>query len=290
MRVGVKLLTKVAKGVAFGDVSNQAIRNILTEISKSIYGGITEQEMEDTMEYFNWECPYTGRSLKKSIKDDDGSYVTDHICPQNKDWCGLNVKGNLVIVDKKANNAKGKLDIDTFMMTDSDFWNKAGIDLSTRMARLKKIKDFQKNCNYDSDKVRVEISLILNNHYTHIREEQEKCIDEIKDNLEKAGIHIPTLVVRKTIAAKVVAVGGKKIDETPELIFYPSDEQVFKAGLLTSKKAHFVLTYDSGVEKKTFWDARNFEHSSSLRGNIQSKTFWRSGRAEGLVKVEVYID
>jgi hypothetical protein len=168
----MSILTKVAKGVAFGDVSNQAIRNILTEISKAVYGGITEQEMEDTMEYFNWECPYTGRSLKKSIEEKDGSYVTDHICSQNKDLCGLNVKGNLVIVDKKANSAKGKLDIDTFMMTDSDFWEEAGIDLATRMARLKKIKDFQKNCNYDFDKVRAGISSILNRHYIHIREEQ----------------------------------------------------------------------------------------------------------------------
>ena len=45
----MKLLTKVAKGVAFGDVSNQAVRNILTELSKKLYGGITEQEMYDTI-------------------------------------------------------------------------------------------------------------------------------------------------------------------------------------------------------------------------------------------------
>ena len=61
--MGKDLLTKVAKGVAFGDVSNQAVRNILTELSKTIYGGITEQEMEDTMAFFDWKCPYTGRPL-----------------------------------------------------------------------------------------------------------------------------------------------------------------------------------------------------------------------------------
>ena len=55
------LLTKVATGVAFGDVSNQAIRNILTEISKSIGGKFTDQDMKDTLDYFDWKCPYTGK-------------------------------------------------------------------------------------------------------------------------------------------------------------------------------------------------------------------------------------
>ena len=51
--MGCKLLTKVASGVAFGDVSNYAVRNILTELSKIMSGKFTEQEMEDTMEAFD---------------------------------------------------------------------------------------------------------------------------------------------------------------------------------------------------------------------------------------------
>ena len=43
------LLTKVAKGVAYGDVSNISVRNVLTEISKRVGGKFTEQEMYDTM-------------------------------------------------------------------------------------------------------------------------------------------------------------------------------------------------------------------------------------------------
>ena len=39
----MKVMTKVAKGVAYGDVSNQSVRNILTEISKSMSGRFTEQ-------------------------------------------------------------------------------------------------------------------------------------------------------------------------------------------------------------------------------------------------------
>lgn len=76
----------------------------------------------------------------------------------------------------------------------------------------------------------------------------------------------------------------------PELIFYPIDEQLFKAELLKSKKAHFILTYDSGAMKKTLWNAEAFDVDSNLKGNIQSRPFWRNKGKEGLVKVEVFID
>ena len=288
----MKLLTKVAKGVAFGDVSNQSVRNVLTELSKKIYGGITEQEIEDTIENsFCWECPYTGRNLEKSLKDKDGTYATDHIYPQNRHWCGLNVKGNLVIVDKKANNAKGGMDVDTFMKTDSKFWDDLGIDLSTRLVRLQKIKDFQKACGYDPDKIRSEISPILNEHYDHIKDEQEKGIKNALDVLEKAGIHSLVKAISVT-AAKTTSSSSKvkKSKGLPELIFYPDDEQLFKAELLKCKKAHFELTYDSGKTVESPWDAKKLTTASDLRANIQSKTFWRNKNKEGLIKVEVFID
>ena len=283
------LLTKVAKGVAFGDVSNQSVRNVLTELSKAIFGGITEQEMEDTMIYFNWECPYTGRNLKKALEDGDGSYATDHIYPQNRDWCGLNVKGNLVIVDKTANNAKGGMDIATFMKTDSKFWDDLGIDLPTRLVRLQRIKDFQKDCGYNPDKIRSEISPLLNTHYDYIRKEQERCIEDASNLLGKAGIQ-PLTKASPTSLVKTCATKSKKSKALPELIFYPEDEQLFKSKLLKSKKAHFILTYDSGAVKKSPWNADSFEPGSNLKGNIQSRPFWRNKDKEGLVKVEVVID
>ncbi len=289
----MSLLTKVARGVAFGDVSNTAARNILTELSKELYAGITEQEMEDTMDFFNWECPYTGRPLKQAIIDCDGSYATDHVYPQNKVWCGLNVKGNLIIVDKKANAAKGTLDVKTFMETDSDFWRDLGIDKPTRMARLKKIQDFQTQCGYDPEKIRKEISAILVTYYDDIRKEQEKMIETCIAELEKSGI---TPLSKKAAAAAAAVTSPaptakpQKRGSTPDLIFYPSDENAFKAELLKSKKAHFNLTYASGKSVTSPWKANNFDADSSLRSNIQSRPFWRNKAKEGLIKVEVYID
>ena len=286
----MKLLTKVAKGVAFGDVSNQAVRNILTELSKTIYGGITEQEMEDTMEIgFGWKCPYTGRDLKASGLAKDGTYATDHIYPQNRDWCGLNVKGNLVIVDKKANNAKGAMDVDTFMKTDSEFWDDLGIDLPTRLKRLQLIKDFQKDCGYDPDKICSEVSSLLKAHYDHIRDEQEKCIENALLSLDKSGIHVLTKTISSSTTKSTISKTKKKAS-LPELVFYPADEQLFKTELVKSKKAHFVLTYASGKKVTTPWSAFSFDSDSNLRGNIQSRPFWRNKTKEGLIKVEVFID
>lgn len=278
------LLTKVASGVAFGDVSNQAIRNILTELSKSIGGKFTEQQMEDTLNYFDWKCPYTGRDLRQSLMNKDGSYVTDHIYPQNKEWCGLNVKGNLIIVDKKANDKKHDRDIETFLLNDTAILGK--IDLKTRQNRLQKIKDFQKKCGYNPEQIRDIVSPILKARYNELRVEQEKCIQHTLNALKNAGVSanidplFPTTTTTEPIKRKLPL----------ELIFHPANAEEFKIQLLQSKTAHFELTYDTGITKIIPWNAERFKASSNLKGNIESKTFWRNNEVEGLVKVEVFID
>lgn len=287
----MKLLTKVAKGVAFGDVSNQAVRNILTELSKALYGGITEQEMNDTMEIeFGWRCPYTGRDLKSSVLAKDGTYVADHIYPQNRDGCGLNVKGNLILVDKRANSEKGKMDVKTFLEKDSDYWTELGIDKATRMARLKKIQNFQKKCGYDPDQIRTVVSSMMQAHYDAIRVVQENMIDKALEELKQVGIVPCVMVPITTTATSSVATKNSKTKNAPELVFHPADEDQFKAELMKQKKAHFVLTYSSGKTVITPWNASSFDSGSNLRGNIQSRPFWRNKNKEGLVKVEVFID
>ena len=286
--MGCKLLTKVASGVAFGDVSNYAVRNILTELSKIMSGKFTEQEMEDTMEAFDWKCPYTGRDLKKSIKEKDGSYAVDHVCPQNREFCGLNVKGNLIVVDKKANAAKHNKDVETFLMEDQTVL--CGVDEKTRLERLDKIKKFQKDCGYDPEKIRLIVSPLLNKIYDDVRAQQESRIDEILEAVNRAGVGGGQKTMSELISVETVKRKTAHRKGCIELVFYPENEQMFKEKLLQSKKAHFVLTYDSGVVKQVKWDAKNFEETSNLKGNIQSKTFWRYGKTEGLIKVEAYVD
>lgn len=283
------LLTKVAKGVAYGDVSNASIRNILTEISKRISGRLTEQEMYDTLEFFDWRCPYTGKDLKPLIENGLGGYAADHVYPQNRIWCGLNVKGNLIIVDKIANQQKRDFDVETFLLEDTSVITDIDEIGRTRQVRLEKIKEFQSLCGYDPDKIRLEISALLSKRYDALREEQEKCIDESLASLSKIGVATITKKIARTVSVSVTKSSTKGKTST-ELVFFPADESEFRRQLLIRKKAKFVLTYDSGAVKETTWDAKDFEETSNLRGNIQSRPFWRNKKSEGLLRVEVLID
>ena len=280
------LLTKVAKGIAYGDVSNASVRNVLTEVSKRIGGSFTEQEMQDSLDYFNWKCPYTGRDLRTSIEQRDGSYVTDHIAPQNQEGCGLNLKGNLVIVDRKANDAKRSTDIETFLLTDTKVLGST--DMATRKARLAKIRQFQKDCGCDTERVRLALSALMQQRYEEVRRRQEQWIEDCLAALAQAGV--PSLPAPTAPVTAAAPAGKKARKGQTELIFYPADEAQFKAELLRKKAARFVLTYSDGAVKHSPWRATDLSADSNLRGNIQSKTFWRKKATEGLVKVEVYID
>ena len=281
------MLTRAAKGIPYGNVSNTEVRNILTEISKQVFGGITEHEMEDTLDEFGGYCPYTGENIRHRYDNNLGGYVTDHIYPQNKEYCGLNVKGNLVLVDKEANEKKGDQSVENFLLNStwlSDI-DKLG---RTRQQRLDAIKAFQAACGYDPVKIRTIVSPLMEKWYEEVRVIQEQCVSDTLDELKSIGLH----ALRPKITAGVPAATGGKTGKklSTELIFHPTDEETFKNDLLLSKKAHFVLTYDSGAVKTTPWDAKNFDGTSNLRGNIQSKTFWRNRTKEGLTKVEAYID
>lgn len=273
------LLTKVAKGVAYGDVSNVAVRNILTEISNKVYGKFTEQEMIDTLDYFDWKCPYTGKDLKYAIENGTGEYATDHIYPQNKEYCGLNVKGNLVIVDKAANTEKGRKSVKEFLFDEKSNVLK-GVDKETREARLRKIENFQKACGYDPEDMRKKLIPLLEKRYAEIREEQEKSI---ADAISATGM--------KMLVAKTPILSNKRKRKKilPDIVLHPENECDFKQELLKKKSATFILTYNSGAVKTSTWKAENFSKESNLMANIQSRPFWRNKDKEGLIRVEVRI-
>jgi len=79
----MKFLTKVAKGIAYGDVSNISVRNILTVLSTQLYGKVTKQDIEDTDLFFDGKCPYTG----EEITDDNSAMDHIYYTPQNQTSC-----------------------------------------------------------------------------------------------------------------------------------------------------------------------------------------------------------
>jgi hypothetical protein len=66
--------------------------------------------------------------------------------------------------------------------------------------------------------------------------------------------------------------------------FFPSEEE-FRSELFDKKRAYIKIIYENGDEEIKDWDARNFKSSSNLRGNINSKTWFRSGYTKNNQKV-----
>lgn len=205
-----KKITKVAKGIAYGDVSNISIRNILTVISRQMFNKITDKYFEDMRKYFNNKCPYTGKDLDDLEKN--GLLATDHIVPQNREYCGLNVEGNLILVDKNANQLKGNKSLEVFLIIE----NKLNLDSKTKQERYDKIIAFQKKYNYDSEKIRNTISQILNRIYSNIRETQVKYVEEISKTL--AGIGFANLSTKEFIPDSERKIGSIVKNEFTEIL------------------------------------------------------------------------
>lgn len=227
--------------------------------------------------------PVYRQGFETADRSQSGGYVTDHIYPQNKEWCGLNVKGNLVLVDKAANASKGNQDIETFLMKDTKVLQDLDAIGRTRKERLEKIQAFQAQCGYDPQRVLDTVKPLMQARYDEIRKEQEQGVREALGALDTVGIHA------------ITSDNGALMKSAPkncaaELVFHPGDEAQFKKELLRKKKAHFVLTYASGAIKTSAWNVDRFDAHSNLRANIQSRPFWRNRSTEGLVKVEVLID
>lgn len=90
---------KSIKGHSESDVANSSIRKILSQLSKK-FPAVDEDYFKNCLEFFDYKCPYTDEKL--SIKNNE----LDHIIPQNRKYCGLNVKGNIIICSPDANRKK----------------------------------------------------------------------------------------------------------------------------------------------------------------------------------------
>lgn len=166
---------KSIKGHSESDVANSSIRKILSQLSKK-FPAVDEDYFKNCLEFFDYKCPYTNEKL--SIENNE----LDHIIPQNRKYCGLNVKGNIIICTPDANREKGSLTASDFLLgktkKSEQFWKKKGSTLKERKVRLEKLKEFQNEYNYGYDEIRDELYHLLDLEYKKIQDELKQKADE----------------------------------------------------------------------------------------------------------------
>lgn len=138
-----------------GDAANIFVRCMLSDIS-DLLGGFSKEDLDRTVEYFDYKCPYTGEDI--SVEYKTGKWVLDHLIPHNRESVGLNLYGNIIVTTRSTNSAKAAKSFEDFIRYETK-----GTD-EEKNARIRKIRDFQKESRY-FDKV--------------------KNIDEIKDLCKK---------------------------------------------------------------------------------------------------------
>ena len=173
-----------------GDAANIFVRCMLSDIS-DLFGGFSKEDLEKTVEYFDYKCPYTGEDI--SVEFRTGKWVLDHLIPHNRESVGLNLYGNIIVTTKNTNAAKAAKSFEDFIRFETK-----GTE-EEKEKRIQKIRNFQKEFGY-FDKV--------------------KNIDEIKELCKKEYDSIQ-IKLRDHIADYEEILGKKKenLDNRPKRIF-----------------------------------------------------------------------
>lgn len=122
-----------------GDVANLFVRCMLSDISDML-GGFSNEELQKTVEYFDYKCPYTGQDI--SVEFQTHKWVLDHLIPHNRESCGLNLYGNIIVTTREINSKKAAKSFEDFIRFDTQ-----GTE-EEKEARIQKIRIFQKEAGY----------------------------------------------------------------------------------------------------------------------------------------------
>lgn len=142
-----------------GDAANSFVRCILSDIGDML-GGFSNDDLNKTVEFFDYKCPYTGESIEDAFKKKE--YVLDHLIPHNKESCGLHLFGNIVVTTRKINSEKAAKSFEDFIMLCEG-------TKSEKEARIKKLKDFQERSGYlEKTKNLDKLKQFCKSEYMHI--------------------------------------------------------------------------------------------------------------------------
>lgn len=159
-----------------GDAANIFVRCMLSNIS-DLLGGFSKEDLEKTVEYFDYKCPYTGEDISVEFKT--GKWVLDHLIPHNRESVGLNLYGNIIVTTKITNAAKAAKSFEDFIR----FETKGSMEEKEK--RIQKIRNFQKESGYfDKLKNIDEIKELCKKEYDNIQNKLKEHISDYNKILE----------------------------------------------------------------------------------------------------------
>ena len=145
------------------DAANIFVRCILSDISDML-GGCSAEQIEQTIQYFDYKCPYTGQDIYSIAEGEKLAF--DHLIPHDKESCGLNLYGNIIATTDTVHIKKGAKDFKDFIKNDTD-----GSD-EEKAQRIKKIEQFQQESGYfQKIKNTDEIKALCKEQYDFIQEQ-----------------------------------------------------------------------------------------------------------------------
>lgn len=242
-----------------GDAANSFVRVMLSDAGE-LLGGLSEDEWQRTLAFFNHQCAYTGETLGAEI-------VRDHAVPVNRTHCGLHLYGNVLPATRAANSEKGGRHWREFV-EDSEYSEQAA-----------RIQEFIAESGYAEKAKRLGgLQAYCETMYRVVDGMCRTAKVVLAERLEASGTGV-------TPAAQ----SERRNRGGLPLTFDPAGpETAFREALLREREAWFLITYRDGSEKRRHWSARGMSEQSSVVGNVRSR--FRNWREMGIANVVVSID
>ena len=241
-----------------GDAANSFVRVVLSDAGE-LLGGLSEDEWQRTLAFFDSRCAYTGKALGDDV-------VRDHAVPVNRMHCGLHLYGNVLPVTRAANSEKGGMHWRDFMK-DKD------------PERVARIKTFIAQSGYAEKAQR------LGGLQAHC-ETMYRMVDGMCRTAKQ--VLAERLGTDRDGATPAVQREGRKRGGLPLTFIPDGPETAFKEALLREREAWFLITYRDGSEKRRQWSAERMSEQSGVVNNVRSQ--FRNWREMGIKSVVVSIN
>ena len=234
-----------------GDAANAFVRCILSQAGK-LLGGLTEDEWNRTLSWFNGQCAYTGKKVAKTELE------LDHAIPMNRTHCGIHLFGNVLPATRSANRKKSSQHYHDFLKDDPD-----RLERIERFVRHSKYHDRVKELGDLGRYCRAQYGMISG--LCSVNEDYLKSL--LPEELEETGLGDP---------AQPDAPKGMHEPDTLPMEFEPAGDD-FRKRLLQEGEAWITEIYRDGAQERLHWNAKNMSETSNVIHNLRSRPRYRKG-------------